>query len=223
MFPMKKVLIILLTILSLDSHGRFFISPGVSLTQPHQTEELNSRGEELVDFKTGLGLELDIEVIIWGPFSLNIGGTWRGGEATSQYDYSNPDNPLDTAQMENLKTNYSSITGMGGGRLRFINLKKIKSYIGAGISQGTLHLSFDENRFILNNGDKVGYQEKEDQSFSGHYMELGLEILSGEGGSLRISGRKTEMKSKAFEALGRRKISTTPVQVSIQYVHPIKW
>lgn len=223
MSHMKKVLIILLTILSLDCYGRFFISPGVSLTQPHQTEELNSRGEELVSFKTGLGLELDVEVVIWGPLSFNIGGTWRGGEAIAQYDYSNPDNPLDTAQVENLKTNYSTIIGMAGGRLRFINLKKIKSFVGAGVSQGTIHLSFDENRFILNNGDKVGYQEKEDQALTGHYMEIGLEILSGEGGSLRISGRKAKIVSEVFDSLGQRKISTNPVQVSIQYVHPIKW
>lgn len=223
MLTMKKGFIILLTILSLDCHGRFFISPGVSLTQPHQTEELNSHGKELVDFKTGLGLELDLEAMIWGPLSLHVGGTWRGGEASAQYNYSNPENPLDTAQLEDLKTNYSSIIGMAGGRLRFINLKKIKSYVGGGITQGTLHLSFDENRFILNNGDKVGYLEKEDQSFKGYYMELGLEILSGEGGSLRISGRKAEMKSETFDALGKRPITTAPVQVSIQYSHPIKW
>lgn len=219
---MKLPLLLILLIISIEASGKIFVSPGVSATLPHQTEELDEKGEELVNFKTGLGLNLDFEVTLWGPLSLNFTGIWRGGEASSQYDYTNESNPLDTAKVSSIKTNYSSILGLMGARFRFIDLEKINSYVGGGIIRGNQYFTYDENRFILSNGDKIGYQEKEERPFKGHYMEAGLEFLAGKGGSLRISGKKSKIRTEEFETLGARELTIQPIQVTIQYVHPIK-
>jgi len=219
---MKLPLLILFLLVSSESWGKIYLSPGVSATLPHKTDELNSEGKEFVDFKVGLGLNLDFEIVLWGPISLNLTGIWRGGEATSQYDYTNKNNPLDTAKVGGIKTNYSSILGNLGARFRFIDFEKIKSYVGGGLIRGNQYLTYDENRFILTNGDKIGYQEKEERSFQGHYMEAGLELLAGKGGSLRVSGKKSKIRTDKFETLGNRELTIHPIQLTIQYVHPIK-
>lgn len=206
----------------LETIGKIYISPGVSATLPHKTDELNTEGKELVDFKIGLGLNLDLEVVLWGPISINLTGIWRGGEATSEYNYTNKKNPLDTARVSGIKTNYSAILGLVGARFRFINLEKIKSYVGGGAIRGNQYLTYDENRFILTNGDKIGFEEKEERSFQGHYMEAGLEFFAGKGGSLRISGKKSKITTDKYETLGNRVLTMQPIQLTIQYVHPIK-
>lgn len=218
---MRKSHALLLTLLfALPLYAQIFISPGVSLTLPHASDEKNSSGVELLKLRRSLGIDVDAEWMIWGPLSINISGLWRGGEATSQYFYTNPSNPLDTATIEDLKTNASTLGGFAGGRLRFLDKKYFKIFIGGGLTTGILYLTYDQNEFEVDNGSMIGFKEKEDQNFHGHYIEGGIELFSTKGGALRILGRQSKQKTKKFETLNNRSINIANQQLSIQYMHP---
>lgn len=217
---MRKCLALLLIFLTLPLNATVFLSPGVSLTLPHQSEEKNTEGLELIKLKRALGIDVDLEWMFWGPLSLNLSGVWRGGEATSQYSYTNPSNPLDAAVVDDLETNASNLSGYAGGRWRLLNKKYIKIFVGGGVTTGILYLTYDQNKFEVANASIIGFKEKEDQTMEGTYLEGGVELFSTKGGALRLLGRQSKQRTKKFETLNNRSINIATQQFSIQYMHP---
>ncbi|HXH74866.1 MAG TPA: hypothetical protein VNJ08_07865 [Bacteriovoracaceae bacterium] len=214
------VLLAIILIVSPESRADFIVSPGISVTTAHNSEETTPAGKEVVTFKSSLGMSIDSE---WRFFrdsiSISAGAIWRGSEAVSQYSYTNPYNPLDTATVADLKTNSSSLSGFIGPRFRFLNLKYFKIFAGAGLNPGILYLNFDEGKFLASNGSIIGYQEKEDQKLSGTYYELGVELYSPKGGALRLLGRQSRQESDRFETLGNRHINLATTSAALQYMH----
>jgi hypothetical protein len=218
---MKVLGIILLILITLPvTLAAIIISPGVSVTDAHQSEEKLMTGMELVSFDTAFGIMLETEwTFLNDSIGLNIGALWRGGEAVTQYSYTNPTNPLDTASVPDLSSNSSSLKGTIGPRFRFINMKYFKIFAGAGWTPGLLNLTYNENRFVTANGSIVGFKENEQQKFQGTYFETGLELHSSHGDSVRLLGRKSQQRTDRFETLGNKKINLKTTLVSIHYLH----
>src|SRR5690606_590651 len=101
-------------------------------------------------------------------FSLVAGALWNGSEAESQYSYTNPHDPFDTATVPDLETNTTTLLGFLGPRVRFIDMKYFKAFIGGGLARGFLYLSYNEDKFILATGGKIGFRQGEDRDLEGH-------------------------------------------------------
>lgn len=216
-----KVLILLglLQFMIEECWAEFNLAPGAGLTLPHVSQQVDARGEDLISFDQGLGLALDVEYRL-GLFSLNIGALWRGSEAVTQYFYTNPKDPFDTAAAQDLKTNTTTLMGYFGPRLRLLDLKYYKIFLGAGLARGMLYLTFNEDQFVLSTGSKTGFREGEDRDLEGHYYEGGLDIQSRRGGALRFLVRHTDVKSMPFTTLSDRRIVLITTELTVQYVHP---
>lgn len=214
----------LLTFLFLSSFSHqaladFIFSPGVIAPLPNESTNNNSAGDPWLKMDTGFGFLLDVEPILFGPVSLNFGVSYSASTAEANYFYTNSKNASDTGSMKELSTSASNFQSVLGPRLRWINFKKFKSYIGGGILVGILGLTYDEDEYAFFNGSKIGFEESEVNSFNGYYTEAGFEYIMSNKSALRLSGRNHRYKTQKFETLGDKKISFNNFQAAIQYMH----
>lgn len=215
----KLGILISLSILPYANAKNFSLSPGVSVSSANRSDELSESGKNLLKQNMGLGFNLDAEIRIYKQLSLLINGQWIGGEGISQYSYVNKQNPLEQASVENMKSNYSMISGGIGGRLRFLEVRGVVAFMGYLYSKGQLILNHDENKFLLEHYSLLGWKDKEEQSFNSSTFELGLEIFPEKKGRLHLIGRTNRFRTDAFETLGDQKVSFKNHQFLILYRH----
>jgi hypothetical protein len=207
-------------LISARADAAFVLAPGVSVTSAHRSQESDRNGKDLVKFQGAPGIALEAEwTFLKESMGINLGLNWRGSEATAQYDYTNPNNPLDAAAVPDLKVNSSTFGAFIGPRFRFVNQKYFKVFAGAGLAPGVLYLTYNENKFVTVTGSTVGFKEKEEQNFKGTYFEAGVELHSTHGGSLRLLGRQARTTTDKFRTLGNHRLNLTTALLSLQYVH----
>lgn len=197
----------------------FSLSPGVSLSSANRSDQLSKDGKNLLKQEVGLGFNLDAEIKIYKSLSLLVNGQWIGGEGHSQYNYTNKKNPLEQAALNDIKTNYSLISGGLGARLRFLEVRGVVAFLGYLSSKGKLILSHDENQFLFEHYSNIGWKDKEEQSIYQSSFEIGLELFPERNGRLHIVGRTNKIRSDAFETLGDKKLSFNNYQLLILYRH----
>lgn len=198
----------------------FSLAPGVSLSSAQATDELDKDGKNLMKFDISLGFNLDAEIKIYKGFSLLLNGQWLGGEAETQYSYTDQENILEHATVQKMKSNYAMLSGGLGGRFRFLEIKGVVAFLGYIYHKGKMILSHDENQFLYHHFSKLGFRDKEEQSFSSSTFELGLELFPSQEGKLHLIGRKNRFQTEAFETLNQRKLHFQNYQLLILYRHP---
>lgn len=216
-YQLGALLLALLTTQTLAKN--FSLAPGVSVSSASQSDELTPIGKNIFKSDLALGFNLDAEIRIYKRFSILLNGQWIGGEGESQYSYTNKKNPLEQATVENMKSNFSMFSMGFGARFRFLEVKNIVAFIGALQSKGEMILSHDENKFLLHHYNKLGWKDREEQSFQATSLELGLELFPAKSGKLHIIGRLNSLKTKSFETLGDKKLNFKTQQLLILYRH----
>lgn len=197
----------------------FSLSPGVSLSSASESDQLGPKGQKLLKLDIALGFNLDAEVRIYKGLYLLINGQWLGGEGKSQYHYTNKKNPLVHATFEDMKSNYSMLSAGVGGRYRFLEVKGVVAFVGYLYHKGKMILSHDENQFLYNNYSKLGFIDKEEQSFNASSFEFGLELFPSREGKLHFVVRKNKFDTESFETLNQRKVHFQNYQLLILYRH----
>lgn len=219
MKPWKYGALLYLLIVA-ETYGKSFsLSPGISLSSASESDQLNSDGKNLLKQKIVLGFNLDAELRVYKRLHLLINGQWVGGEATSQYDFTDKENPLEHAQLTDMKSNYSALSLGAGARFRFLEIRGVTAFMGYLYSKGQIILSHDENKFLYNHYSKLGWLDREEQGFTAQSFELGLELFPAKDGKLHIIGRQNKFKTKEFETLSNRKLSFKNYQLLILYRH----
>lgn len=217
---MNRWALLLLLFYAVNVRATVSVAPGVSVTGAHRSDQTDRNGKELVTIDAAPGISFEVEWSIFNDYlGLTGGFLWRGSPAEVQYSYTNPNNPLDTATVPDLKTNSSSFTGLFGARLRLLNLKYFKIYGGGGWAPGVLYLNYNENKFTTVTGSTIGFKEKEDQNTQGIYLEAGMELYSTKGGALRLLGRRMREQTGKFQTLGNRRLNLTSSNLTLQYLH----
>ncbi|HLW56344.1 MAG TPA: hypothetical protein VKY27_03110 [Bacteriovoracaceae bacterium] len=211
---------LLYMLLTTHLHASIFsLAPGVSVSSANQSRQLTTEGKSILKQNISLGFNLDAEIRIYKKLSFLLNGQWIGGEGTSQYSFTNKENPLEQASVKDMKSNFS-IFSMGlGARLRFLEVKGVIAFIGYLHSKGEMILSHDENKFLYHHYSKLGWKDREEQSFKESTFELGLELFPARSGKLHIIGRMNTFKTKTFETLGDKKLDFKNHQLLILYRH----
>ena len=154
-------------------------------------------------------------ITAFGVFHLNK------GSAKSQYEFTNPNNPSDSATVKDLKTTAIMSRVAGGLRLRLIKLKKFRIFVGGGLEYGILNLSYDKDDFKKKNSSTIGYEESERVKLHGAFAEAGMEIILDQDSGFRLAVQKSTMYADHFKTLDNRKLKMDFISGSINYIQYI--
>lgn len=143
------------------------------------------------------------------------------GTGDAQYDYTDPDDSSESAEVEDLKVRAGLTRFILGARLRFINFKVFRMFVGGGIQQGFLSLTYDKDDFKERQDSTEGYEEFERQGLKGYFMEGGLEYIFSPEAGIRLSVRRTISKTEKFVTLADERLKFDQISFAgtfIQYV-----
>ncbi|MFP5491465.1 MAG: outer membrane beta-barrel protein [Bacteriovoracia bacterium] len=143
------------------------------------------------------------------------------GSGDAQYDYTDPDDSSESAQVEDLKVGTGLTRFILGARLRFINFKVFRMFVGGGYQQGFLSLTYDKDDFKERQDSTEGFEEFERQSLKGYFMEGGLEYIFSAESGIRLSVRRTITKTEKFVTLADERLKFDQISFGgtfIQYV-----
>lgn len=213
---LKPILILLLSLFPLISIADIILSPGAAVTSAYKSDELDDSGIRILKMQSSFGLEADFEVVILKILTLNIGGMYFAGSGESQYDFK-------STTASGLDTTSVVVAGMIGPRLRFINFKRFKMFLGGGYLFGSQNLTYDEDEFEDITGNTTNFESNDSASFKGSYLEGGMEYVMTNVSALRLSGRQLKYETNEFRTLGQKQLSVSPFQVAVQYLHYINW
>lgn len=214
---MRSYLILILLSLSLTHSARadFILSPGAEVTSAWKSLEKSS-DQHLLKGNLGFGLIGSMEWRIFSPLSFGIGLGYSSRAGSSNYQ----NNINQTTQLD---TSIAQFNAEAGVKLRFINTKRIKVFIGGGLSLGSIMLTFDEDDYLFKNDTLNGLNRSESKGYNGHYFDAGVEYIINNKNALRFSAKHQEIKTKAFENIDNRSLSYKYTAFSIQYMHYVSW
>lgn len=180
----------------------------------------SSAGKPLLDSSGIFGFRGEIEyghpyITLYGAFDFSA------GQAKTQYNYTNPYNALDLAQVNDLKTTIGLSRFSGGLRVRLLKLKKFRLYIGGGYQYGILNLLYDKDDFKKKNSSTTGFEETEKQISKGVFGEVGMEFILDNDSGLRFQAQRAALNTEKFETLGETKINTYFTSFSASYIQYI--
>lgn len=214
----KSILLLLILFPWAFARADFIFAPGLQALSADQSEEENAIGKSHLNLGGGGGFLADLEFLA-GPLGLNIELGWTGhGNSKAQYNNTNTG-----VAANDLKASGTLLTGFVGPRLRIINLKRFKTFIGGGLLTGLLFITYDEKDFDKKVGNTDGFKDSESRSLSGHYLEAGFEAILTNKSAFRLAGKSISYETKSFETLGDNKLSFQQFSVAVQYMHYVDW
>lgn len=210
-----KVLFILSFLFIAQAKADFILSPGAGFSTAGKSDE-SLNGRDVLKTSSGVGLVANMDWIVFRPLTIGIGAGYYSHISEVQYQN-------DQAIANKLDATMGQLNFEVGAKLRFINFKRFKVFIGGGLSAGNLSLSFDQDDFEETTGGENGYEMRESKSYTGHYWDAGIEYIFSNTSGLRISVKDQTIKSKKFENLGDKELNLEFVNVNIQYMHYVNW
>jgi hypothetical protein len=198
-----------------SARADFILSPGAEVTSAWNSLE-KSADQSLLKSNVGFGLLGNMEWRIFSPLSFGIGFGYSSRAGSANYQNS-------INQTTQLDTSIAQFNAEAGVKLRFINTKRIKVFVGGGLNLGSMMLVFDEDDYFFKNGTLNGFNRSESKGYNGHYFDAGIEYIINNKNALRLSAKHQEIKTKAFENLDNRSLSYKYTSVSIQYMHYVSW
>jgi len=207
---------ILLCLISInDSWADFILSPGVELTSTMKSEEKEGNSN-LLKGDVGFGFVGSMEWRLISPLSFGIGLGYSSRTGHSLFQ--NQD-----VTLTDLQTTISQFNAEAGIKLRIINTRKVKLFIGGGISIGSMALTFDKDDFIDRTHSLIGFESGETKGYQGHYFDAGIEYIINNKNALRFSAKHQQIETDDFENLNNQSVSLSNTSFSIQYMHYVSW
>jgi hypothetical protein len=212
-------LLTLLVLLPQIAHADFVANAGLEFGTLSSHDTISS-GKEVLKAPVLGGFKGEIEfghpwITVFGAFHVNT------GQAKAQFDYTNPDNPSDTATVKDLKTTALMSRASGGLRLRLIKLKKFRLFVGGGIEYGILNLTYDKDDFKKKNGNTTGFEESERTNLHGAFAEAGMEIIIDQDSGIRLVAQKSSITANQMKTLKDNKLKMDFISGSVNYIQYI--
>lgn len=185
-----------------------------------ESKEESLAGNPLLEVSSYFGFRGGAEfgnsyVSLFGTFDLGK------GNANTEYDYENPDNSSDQAQVSNLDTAMWLSRASGGLRLRFIKLKTFRMYAGAGLEYGVMNLVYDKEDFKSKRSSTTGFEEGEKRNFRGWFGQLGMEFILDSDTGFRLQVQKDYFRTDAFETLNQKRLNFETTTFSLSFMQYI--
>ena len=199
------------------SHAGIIGTIGGSIIGGYQSDAKNAAGKNLLDATGTLGLTAEVEFPILGNFlTAHVGLLYsRMGAKTQYFD------PKTAVTAVDQESQISNTDGFLGARVRFINFKHLKIFLGGGGVFGNAKLEHDAGHYREQNGGNLptGFKEIEEVSKWGHYLETGVDFVFTKTSTLRFSGRLITTETERFETLNNKSVEGTYFATSIMYSH----
>lgn len=209
---MRITLGLLLLLGCTSARADFILSTGLAVGTPLDSNEKAANGERVLDASAGGGLQLGAEWNILPFMSFVVTGGYRA--RTGEVQYQN-----ETASVADLDATIWQLHVDTGARLRFINLKRFRTYVGGGLTVGYFGALFDEDDFEETVGNKTGFEESESKPYTGTYADAGIEYILNKKSALRLFGKYTKFKTGEFENLGKERLTLDYAVFGIQYMY----
>lgn len=213
---MKTLIFLISILISFNAFADFILSPGVTLSSPFKSYEEDSTAKAILDADAGAGLLLNLDWIVFGPLTLGVGVGYQARSARVQYKN-------DIATANDLDVSMIGINAEVGTKIRIINFKRFKTFIGGGLTVGSKILTYDENDFEFKTGSRNGFVESESKSYNGIYLDAGFEYILSNKSGIRLSGKYTELETAKFDNLNNESLTIDSLAYSIQYMHYVNW
>jgi hypothetical protein len=220
---MIKFLLIFIFAFSIEAKADFILSPGVGVTSSYESDATDTSGRRILKMNPGFGFDGSFEIPVFKYFSLTASLNYTSNSGKTQYNFTDPDNTSISASVSDLDTSSFNLSGSIGARLRFINTKKLKIFLGGGFSSGILGLTYNKSEFEDRTGSLVGFEDMESQSLAGSYQEAGGEYILTNKSALRVFARLVQFETNEFKTLGNQKVSADYTQFLVQYMHYVDW
>lgn len=220
---MIKLFLIFILLVSIEAKANFILSPGVGVTSSYESDATSSSGKRILEMNPGFGFDGSFEILVLKYFSLTASLNYTGNSGETQYNFTDPDNTAISASVSDLDTTSFNLSGSIGARLRFINTKKLRIFLGGGLSSGILGLTYNQSEFEDRTGSQVGFEDTESQSLSGTYQEAGGEYILTNKSALRVFARLVQFETNEFKTLGNQKVTADYTQFLVQYMHYVDW
>lgn len=174
-----------------------------------------TNGKKVFDADGTLGYTAGIEYPMLKNFlTINANifyGKWQG---KSQYNDVNSG-----IQATDQESSLSLTTALLGARIRPINFKHWRIFVGGGGMFGTAKLRHDKANYEENHGTAPSsFKEVEKVNASGHYLEAGTEFIFSNVSGIRLTAQQVSMDTQKFKTLDKS-IRSNFFTGSIQYIH----
>lgn len=213
---MTKFIAIALLIMSFNSYADFIFTPGVFGTMPMDSDEKASSGKKVLDTNGGGGFLVNLDWIVFSPLTIGFGAGYSGRAGKVQYK--NAD-----ATANDLNASVTQFNLEAGAKLRLINTKYFKVFVGGGAMLGSMIMTFDEEKFEAITGSDNGFEEGETKGYNGYYLDAGVEYILSNTGGLRFSAKKNSIDTGEYENLDNKALTLDYMSYSIQYMHYVNW
>ena len=207
------VLLIFLTIPI--ARADLILSPGAGIATGMESDQ-ESSGKSILNTSSGIGLQANAEWIPFRALTLGFGLGYFSHSGKTQFQNSQ-------ATVNELDTRVAQLNFEAGAKLRLINLRRFKVFVGGGVTLGSLNMNFDKSDFEEKKGDEVGYVMNESQSYNGYYLDTGVEYIFSNTSGLRVSLKNQRIKTSEFENLNNKELNLSTTNLLVQYMHYVNW
>lgn len=215
-----KAVFLCLFIFTFTSNARagFILAAGASFNSGNSTEGKASNDKSLVNVDSGTGIILEGEIpFLAGFFSLTSSALFLDQDGVVQYNSSN------SVFVPDVKTKASTIMGTIGARVRFINFKKFKLFVGGGGMAGNVKMKFDQESFTSSGGVVAQFREEEIASSWGGYLEAGTEYIINNKAAVRAAVRLVDSKTKDYDRIAGKKLELDYAMFNLSVLYNFDW
>lgn len=211
-----KSLTFLICLIPLFAQAGVILNGGLSGITELKSEAENSAGKSLFDGDGTLGYNLGAELPVLNNFlSFNLNFLYGRMEGKSQY-FERATN----LQISDQKSYLSNTESMVGIKIRPVNFKYLKFFIGGGGILGNKKLRHDKDDYVERFGTlPSSFKEIEKKKSWGHYLEAGTEIGLSKNGGLRLGAQLLNQSTERFTTLNKKSINGSYAVYSLTYIH----
>lgn len=217
---MKIIALILHTLLFLPlaSAKGVVLTGGGNVISNQTSDQKDSAGLPYLDMYAGWGLNFDAELPVSDYFLLN--GSLGFSQSKGKVQYHHVADNLPDARATDLKTITSFVRAMGGPRIRLINFKFLKLFVGAGAMIGNMDLNFSKSDYRQKNAfSEVNFKDEENQGFWGTYVESGIDIIVSKKSAFRLGARYEDLQTARFDTLNKKFLDVNFLEFNVYYMH----
>ncbi len=211
-----KYLFFILCLFPLFAHAGLILSIGPSGVSGIESKAENSAGKKFYDGDGTLGYNVGVEFpMLRNYLSFKIDFFYARMYGKSQYQ-----DRVTGLQISDQKSFLSNTDGLIGLKIRPVNMKYLKLFVGAGGVIGTMKLRHDKEDYEERFGTPPSnFKEIEKAQNWGHYFEAGTEIIFTKKSGIRLGGQLVNKSSERFATLNKKSINGSYANISLQYIH----
>ena len=217
---MSYLLSLFLLLLPSISHADFIASAGLQGGQFLSNDKNDLTGNR--DLKSSqIGFRGEIE---FGYSYLTFfGGVDIGtGTGKAQYDFTDPDNALNSSRVDDLKQSSNLYLLSLGMRIKLIKTRRFRLFAAGGPQFGMLNITYDKEDFTNQVGSTWGLQQHDRANLKGFFGEVGMEFIIDANSGFRLSARTSSLKSEEILTLNNNELDLQHTSFAITYIEYIE-